>query len=108
MFKGGGEMNDYFGALSNAYRREIIKLLKWNNLSAGEIADHFGISQPAISRHLDVLRKSGMVTVESRGTQKIYSLNLTVINEFLMEVMDLFPNSVCPFPGGEEAYETNE
>lgn len=40
---------DFFQALASPYRRQIIKLLKWKNLSAGEIADHFDISQPSIS-----------------------------------------------------------
>ena len=48
-------VDDYFNALSNPYRREIIKLLKWKNMSVGEIAKHFNISQPSISRHLEVL-----------------------------------------------------
>ena len=46
--------DDFFQALANPYRREIIRLLKWRSRTAGEIAAHFSISQPSISRHLDV------------------------------------------------------
>ena len=49
-------IDDCFSALSNTYRREIIKLLKWKNMSVGEIANHFNISQPSISRHLEILK----------------------------------------------------
>lgn len=56
--------DDFFQALASPYRREIIKLLKWKNLSAGEIADHFDISQPSISRHLDILKQAEIVTAE--------------------------------------------
>lgn len=56
--------DDFFQALANPYRREIITILKWNNLSAGEIADHFSISQPSISRHLDILKRAEIITAE--------------------------------------------
>lgn len=84
-------MNDtFFQALSNPYRREIIKLLRWKDLSAGEIVDHFDIAQPTISRHLDVLRKAEIVVSERRGTQIIYSLNLSAVQEMLMYMTELF------------------
>lgn len=84
-------MNDsFFQALSNPYRREIIKLLKWKNMNAGEIAEHFQIAQPSISRHLDVLKKAEIVTVERRGTQLIYSLNLSTVQEIYVYMTELF------------------
>jgi len=87
-------MNDeFFQALSNPYRREIIKLLRWKNLSAGEIVSHFDIAQPTVSRHLDVLRKAGIVTSERKGTQIIYSLNLSVVQELFVYLSDLFDYS---------------
>ena len=84
-------MNDsFFQALSNPYRREIIKLLKWKNMNAGEIAEHFQIAQPSVSRHLDVLKKAEIVTVERRGTQLIYSLNLSTVQEIYVYMTELF------------------
>lgn len=84
-------MNDnFFQALANPYRREIIKMLKWKNMSAGEIADHFNISQPSISRHLDVLKRAAIVTSERRSNQIIYSLNLSVMQEMYIELNDFF------------------
>lgn len=83
-------MNDeFYQALASQYRREIIKLLKWRNLSAGEIADHFDISQPSISRHLDVLKRAEIVTAERKANQIIYSLNLSVIDEMYIQLSDL-------------------
>ena len=81
---------DFFHALASPYRREIIKLLKWKNLSAGEIADHFDISQPSISRHLDILKQAEIVTAERKANQIIYSLNLSVMEEIFMQFSDLF------------------
>lgn len=80
----------FFQALSNPYRREIIKLLRWKNLSAGEIVAHFDIAQPTISRHLDVLRKAEIVTSQRRGNQIIYSLNLSAMQEAVLYLTELF------------------
>lgn len=84
-------MNDeFFQALTNPYRREIIKLLRWKNMSAGEIVEQFDIAQPTVSRHLDVLRKAEIVTSERKGNQIIYSLNLSAIQEMFMYMSELF------------------
>lgn len=90
---------DFFQALASPYRREIIRLLKWQNLSAGEIAEKFNISQPSISRHLDVLKQAEIVTAERRGNQIIYSLNLSVMQEMYIQLTDLLTR------GEEEPYE---
>ena len=83
-------MNDeFYQASANPYRREIIKMLKWKNLSAGEIAEHFDISQPSISRHLDVLKRAEIVTTERKANQMIYSLNLSVMDEMYIQLSDL-------------------
>ncbi len=50
-------------------------LLRERVMSAGEIADCFDISRPAISRHLRVLRECGLVTDEIRGRQRLYRLD---------------------------------
>lgn len=81
--------DDCFQALANPYRREIIRLLKWKNLSAGEIAKHFSISQPSISRHLDILKQAEIVTAERRANQIIYSLNLSIVDELYLQLTDL-------------------
>lgn len=53
-------MNDaFFQAMANETRREIVHLLRWKDMTAGEIASHFSISKPSISRHLDTLKNAG-------------------------------------------------
>lgn len=81
--------DDFFQALASPYRREIIRLLKWNNLTAGEIAQHFDISQPSVSRHLDILNRAEIVTAQRKANQMIYSLNLSVVQEILVHVVEL-------------------
>ena len=82
-------MTSLFYALDNPIRREIIEMLKWNSMSAGEIASHFAISAPSVSRHLDVLKKADIIVAERRGTTLLYSLNLSVLQESLMEIIKL-------------------
>ena len=81
--------DDFFQALASPYRREIIKLLKWQNLTAGEIAAKFDISQPSISRHLDILRRAEIIVAEKRANQIIYSLNLSVLQELMVGITGL-------------------
>lgn len=82
-------MTSLFYALDNPVRREIIEMLKWNAMSAGEIASHFDISAPSVSRHLDVLKKADIIVAERRGTTLMYSLNLSVLQESLIEIIRL-------------------
>ena len=67
---------DVFSALADPTRRKIIELLaEGGQLPAAEIAAHFPVSAPAISQHLKVLQRSGLVSVERRAQQRIYRLN---------------------------------
>ena len=91
--------DDFFQALASPYRREIIRLLKWRTLSAGEIAGHFDIAQPSVSRHLEVLKNAGIITSRRQANQVIYTLNLSMVQEMIMEVMELLGR------GEEEHYD---
>lgn len=76
-------MNSIFRALNDSTRREILELLKERDLTAGEIADHFQISKPSISHHLDLLKQAELVMSEKKGQFIVYSLNMTVVDEIL-------------------------
>ncbi|GAA4458232.1 autorepressor SdpR family transcription factor [Rurimicrobium arvi] len=76
-------MNVLFKALNDATRREILELLKQRDMTAGEIADHFSISKPSISHHLDLLKQAGLIEAEKQGQFISYSLNTTVFDELL-------------------------
>ena len=60
-------MNLLFKALGDPTRREIIELLRKREMNAGEIADHFSISKPSISHHLDLLRQANVVISIKEG-----------------------------------------
>jgi DNA-binding transcriptional ArsR family regulator len=68
-------VDDVVGAIADPVRREILVMLRDGRLSAGEIAGRFRISRPAVSRHLRVLRQSGLVRDELVGRQRLYELD---------------------------------
>ncbi len=68
-------MMTVFHALADSNRRQILELLARREQTAGEIADHFPISAPAISQHLKVLREANLVTVRVDAQRRIYALN---------------------------------
>lgn len=84
-------INDiFFKAVANPYRRQIINLLKWKNMTVGEIVDLFDISQPSISRHLDILKQAEIVIADKKANQIVYSLNLSVMKEISIYFQELF------------------
>jgi DNA-binding transcriptional ArsR family regulator len=61
-------------AIAEPRRQEIIRLV-WNQeRAAGDIARHFDVSRPAISKHLRVLKEAGLVHERRKGTQRLYSV----------------------------------
>jgi len=76
-------MNILFKALNDATRREILELLKIKDMTAGDIADHFSISKPSISHHLDLLKQAGLVEATKEGQFITYSLNTSVVDEIV-------------------------
>lgn len=71
--------------LGDPVRRRIIELLADGESAAGEVGRvvqaEFGISQPAVSQHLRVLRESGFATVRADGTRRLYALDPEPIAE---------------------------
>ena len=78
---------DVFAALSNPVRRDILALLRDGDRTAGEIAAHFQLSKPTLSGHFNVLKEAGLVLTERRGTQILYSLNLSLLEGALLGLM---------------------
>lgn len=76
-------LNSLFKALSDKTRRQILRLLREKDMTAGEIADNFSISKPSISHHLSVLKQADLVIDIKEGQNIIYSLNTTVLSEVL-------------------------
>ena len=82
-----------FDVLGDPVRRRILELLAGGELTAGAVTavvqQEFGISQPAVSQHLRVLRDSGFATVRPEGTRRLYAVDAAPFQE-LDEWLDRF------------------
>ena len=76
-------------ALADPTRRTILHLLKQSRLSAGEIAEHFDMSLPAVSKHLAVLKEADLIRDQREGKYIFYELNASVLDETLLWLKDL-------------------
>ena len=74
-----------FDVLGDPVRRRILELLADGERTSGEVTAairrEFGISQPAVSQHLRVLRDSGFATVRAEGTRRLYAVDATPLRE---------------------------
>lgn len=76
-------LNLPFKALADPTRRKIIQLLQNADMTAGEIAEHFDMTKPSISHHLNTLKQASLVTDERKGQNIYYSLNTTVFQDVI-------------------------
>lgn len=61
---------DVFQAIADPNRREIIDLLAKKTLTLNEVADHFNISRPAISKHVKILTECGLIIIKQQGRER--------------------------------------
>jgi DNA-binding transcriptional ArsR family regulator len=81
---------EVFEAIAQPKRREILRLLSGRELSAGEIASRFSVTQPAISQHLKVLKEVGLLSERREGTRRMLSIRaegLGELHDFLAEIL---------------------
>lgn len=76
-------------ALAEPHRQAMLRLVRDEPLSVGDIAQHFDITQQAVSQHLQVLREAGLVAVRKQGPQRLYLVRpegLETLDAFLAEL----------------------
>ncbi|MGD6833669.1 ArsR/SmtB family transcription factor [Sutcliffiella halmapala] len=79
-----------FQVLADEARQDIILLLaEQESLTVNEIAESSRLSRPAISHHLKILRDNKLVSIEQKGTQRIYSLTLDTSVNMLKNLIEL-------------------
>jgi ArsR family transcriptional regulator, arsenate/arsenite/antimonite-responsive transcriptional repressor len=83
-------VNEVFKALSDPTRREILRVLRARDHTAGELAELFAISKSTLSGHFNVLKAADLIAQHKRGTTVTYSLNTTVFQEVVTHLFDLF------------------
>ena len=79
-----------FAALASLPRRQVLSFLAQTALSTTDLALRFGMSPPAVSRHLSVLQRAGLVSAERQGQRVLYRLN----RDALLDALAGFASSV--------------
>lgn len=82
-------LTDVYQALADPTRREILRLLRDGDLTAGELAERFPLAKSTLSGHFQVLRQAGLIVAEKQGTRIVYSLNQSAFEEALGAVVAL-------------------
>jgi DNA-binding transcriptional ArsR family regulator len=83
-------MSTVFQALSDPTRRRILELLRAGDMTAGELAEHFELAKPTLSKHFAVLKAADLIQGERQGTSIVYHLNVSVLEEALLGLMNTF------------------
>jgi DNA-binding transcriptional ArsR family regulator len=90
-------------AIAQPTRRAIVQLVGQREMAAGEIAEHFAVTRPAVSQHLAVLKDVGLLIERREGTRRLYRLDpdgLEGLREFLSEV---WPSALERFKAAAES-----
>lgn len=82
-------MDKTYKALADPTRRQILSLLGDRDRTAGEIAEEFPIAWASVSHHLGVLKEAGLVLATREGQHIRYSLNTTVFQELVHNLISL-------------------
>ena len=82
-------IDETFRALNDPTRREILRLLRQRDMTAGEIAERFPLAKSTLSGHFTVLKHAGLVVTERQGTTIVYSLNVSALEEIVAAVLAL-------------------
>lgn len=99
----GVHEDDRFRALANATRRTLLRLVRDEPQSVGDLADRLDASQPAVSQHLAVLRDAGLVQVEAVGRRRLYRADLDSIAEVRAFFDEYWSQSVDRLAAAAEA-----
>ncbi len=81
-------VNDVFRALADPTRREILRILRGRDMTAGELADRFPLAKSTLSGHFATLRHAGLIVAEKRATTIVYSLNVSAVEEAMAGIME--------------------
>ncbi len=86
-------LSQTFKALADPNRQKILECLKKSESSVGEIAKHLDITLATLSHHLDILRRTNLISSRRKGRQIFYQLNLSVTEEVMESLAKLFKQS---------------
>jgi ArsR family transcriptional regulator len=81
--------NQAFKAIADPTRREILRLLRRGEMTAGDLAERFDMTKPTMSHHFAVLKEADLLTSRREGQTIWYGLNTTVVQDLMAWAMDL-------------------
>ena len=81
-------------ALADPTRRTMLRLVRSEELAAGQIAAHFTMTQQAVSQHLQVLRRAGLIEERREGTRRLYQLRPDALGPVRALLDDLWPDAL--------------
>lgn len=84
-----GKLNELFKAIADPTRREILHMLRKEEMTAGDVAARFDMTKPTVSHHFSVLKAAGLITSRREGQTIWYSLNTTVLEDVLAWSMEM-------------------
>lgn len=82
-------IDDVFRALSDPTRREILRMLRKRDMTAGEIAERFDLAKSTLSGHFTSLKHAGLIVSERMGTKIVYSLSLAAHEEAVGAILSV-------------------
>ncbi|WP_034218062.1 ArsR/SmtB family transcription factor [Actinoplanes subtropicus] len=96
-------------ALADPHRRQILRLVQHRELAAGQIAAQFPLTQQAISLHISVLRKAGLLAERRDGTRRLYSLRHEALDPVRSLLAEFWPDALARLKTAvERAHQTKE
>jgi DNA-binding transcriptional ArsR family regulator len=81
-------------ALADPHRRQILRLVRGGELAAGEIASHFDATQQAVSHHLQVLARAGLLSERRDGVRRLYGLDPLALDPVREMLAELWPSAL--------------
>lgn len=81
--------NNAFKAIADPTRREILRLLRRGEMTAGELAERFDMTKPTMSHHFAVLKDAELITSRREGQTIWYGLNTSVLEDVIAWAVDL-------------------
>ncbi len=84
------QQESLFSAIADIQRRKILHLLQAGEMSVSEINQHFDFSGATLSHHLSILKKADLVRVRRQGQHRIYTLNMSAVEQLMLFMNKLF------------------
>src|SRR5690606_2311312 len=101
-------MDEAWRALAHATRRDILRLVRDRERTAGDIAAAFAMTRPAVSQHLTLLKDAGLLAERREGTKRLYRLRPAGLRRLREDLRARAPGSDGPTVAGWQADEPLE